>query len=61
MAEIKEIKKFHIFSAAYMRSAVGRSQYTGDGKQEIAFLGRSNVGKSSLTLAILSCRIMTRI
>ena len=48
MAEIKEIKKFHIFSAAYMRSAVGRSQYTGDGKQEIAFLGRSNVGKSSL-------------
>lgn len=48
MAEVKEIKKFHIFSAAYLRSAVGRSQYTGDGKREIAFLGRSNVGKSSL-------------
>ena len=48
MAEIKEIKKFHIFSAAYLRSAVGRSQYADDGKREIAFLGRSNVGKSSL-------------
>lgn len=48
MAEVKEIRKFHIFSAAYLRSAVGRSQYTGDGKREIAFLGRSNVGKSSL-------------
>lgn len=48
MAEIKEIGKFHIFSAAYLRSAVGRSQYASDGRPEIAFLGRSNVGKSSL-------------
>lgn len=48
MAEVKEIGKFHIFSSAYVRSAVGRSQYAGDGKPEIAFLGRSNVGKSSL-------------
>lgn len=48
MAEIREIKQFHIFSAAYLRSAVGRHQYVEDGKREIAFLGRSNVGKSSL-------------
>lgn len=48
MAEIKSIKKFHIFSSAYVRSAVGRSQYAEDGKREIAFIGRSNVGKSSL-------------
>lgn len=48
MAEIKERKNFHIFSAAYVRSAVGRGQYMTDGKKEIAFLGRSNVGKSSL-------------
>lgn len=48
MAEIKERNRFHIFSAAYIRSAVGRAQYVEDGKKEIAFLGRSNVGKSSL-------------
>lgn len=48
MAEIKEIKNFHILSAAYTRSAVGRSQYVEDEKPEIAFIGRSNVGKSSL-------------
>lgn len=48
MAEIKEIRKFHIVSAAYVRSAVNRSQHMTDGKPEIAFIGRSNVGKSSL-------------
>ncbi len=48
MAEIKDIAKFHIFSSAYFASAVNRSQYVTDGKKEIAFIGRSNVGKSSL-------------
>ena len=48
MAEIKDITKFHIFSSAYFASAVNRSQYVTDGKKEIAFIGRSNVGKSSL-------------
>lgn len=48
MAEIKDIAKFHIFSSAYFASAVNRSQYVADGKKEIAFIGRSNVGKSSL-------------
>ena len=48
MAEIKDIHKFHIFSSAYFASAVNRSQYVTDGKKEIAFIGRSNVGKSSL-------------
>ena len=48
MAEIKDITKFHIFSYAYFASAVNRSQYVTDGKKEIAFIGRSNVGKSSL-------------
>lgn len=40
--------EFHIFSSAYVRAAVNRSQYVNDGKKEIAFIGRSNVGKSSL-------------
>lgn len=48
MAEIKEQKAFHIFSASYVRSAVNRSQYVSDEKPEVAFIGRSNVGKSSL-------------
>lgn len=48
MAEIKDITKFHIVSSAYFASAVNRSQYVTDGKKEIAFIGRSNVGKSSL-------------
>ncbi len=46
MAEIKDITKFHIFSSAYFASAVNRSQYVTDGKKEIAFIGRSNVGKA---------------
>ena len=40
--------EFHIFSSAYVRAAVNRSQYVNDGRKEIAFIGRSNVGKSSL-------------
>ena len=48
MAEIKDTAAFHIVSSAYVRSAVNRSQYPDDLKPEIAFIGRSNVGKSSL-------------
>ena len=48
MSEIKDINAFHIFSSAYFASAVNKSQYVTDGKKEIAFIGRSNVGKSSL-------------
>lgn len=48
MAEIKTLNEFHIFSSAYVSAAVNSSQYVKDGKKEIAFIGRSNVGKSSL-------------
>ena len=48
MAEIKEVNSFHIFSSAYVCAAVNSSQYVKDEKKEIAFIGRSNVGKSSL-------------
>jgi GTP-binding protein len=48
VAEVKEMDEFHIFSSAYFSAAVNRSQYVKDGKKEIAFIGRSNVGKSSL-------------
>ena len=39
MAEIKDKKKFHIFSAAYIGSTVKTGEY--GGKKEIAFIGRS--------------------
>lgn len=48
MAEIKDKGKFHIFSSAYVKSAVNAKQYVEDEYDEIAFIGRSNVGKSSL-------------
>lgn len=44
----QKMDEFHIFSSAYFRAAVNRSQYVNDGRKEIAFIGRSNVGKSSL-------------
>src|SRR5215467_13056946 len=37
-----------IKSAVFVKSAAGREQGPNDGKPEIAFIGRSNVGKSSL-------------
>lgn len=48
LAEIKTLNEFHIFSSSYVRAAVNPSQYVKDEKKEIAFIGRSNVGKSSL-------------
>ena len=54
MAEIKDKKKFHIFSAAYIGSTVKTGEY--GGKKEIAFIGRSNVGKSSLINSLSGMR-----
>lgn len=54
MAEIKDMKKFHIFSAAYTGSSVKTGEY--GGKKEIAFIGRSNVGKSSLINSLCGMR-----
>ena len=59
MAEIKDIKKFHIFSAAYTGSAVKRGDF--GGKKEIAFIGRSNVGKSSLINSLSGVRKLAHV
>ena len=40
--------KLQIIQAKYTASAVRKDQYPTEGLPEIAFLGRSNVGKSSL-------------
>ncbi len=59
MAEIKDIKKFHILTAAYTGSAVKRGDF--GGKKEIAFIGRSNVGKSSLINSLSGVRKLAHV
>lgn len=42
-----------ITSAVFVKSAFDRSHWPDDGRRDIAFLGRSNVGKSSLINSLL--------
>ncbi len=43
-----------ILSAEFVTSAAGPKQFPADGRPQIAFAGRSNVGKSSLINALLN-------
>lgn len=61
MAEIKDKGKFHIFSSAYVKSAVNEKQYVEDEYDEIAFIGRSNVGKSSLINSLCGNKKLARV
>ena len=49
-----------VSSAEFVKSAFQESDWPGDAKPEIAFLGRSNVGKSSLINSLLMVRGLAR-
>jgi GTP-binding protein len=54
------VKCMKVVTAEFLKSAFKEADWPRDAKPEIAFLGRSNVGKSSLINSLLSVRGLAR-
>ena len=50
-----------ISKSEFIISAVKREQYPTDGRNEVAFVGRSNVGKSSIINALTNRRKLAKV
>ncbi len=57
---IPQAKRLKVDTAEFIRSAHGSGDYLRDGRPEIAFVGRSNVGKSSLLNRLLARKSLAR-
>jgi len=55
------LKQWDVIAAKYIASAVKGAQYPVPAMEEIAFIGRSNVGKSSLINSLTRCRSLARV
>lgn len=55
------MRQVTITQAAYVTSAVSKDQYPAERKKEIVFIGRSNVGKSSLINSLARVRNLARV
>jgi len=55
------LKQWDLITAKYLASAVNSAQYPVPPMEEIAFIGRSNVGKSSLINSLTRCRGLARV
>jgi GTP-binding protein len=56
-----EIKSFKIKSAKFVKGVVGEDEVLHDGRPQYAFIGRSNVGKSSLINTLTAQNDMARV
>ncbi len=61
MSQVKTVGNFNIFSATFVKSATSLSGLPEERLPQVAFLGRSNVGKSSLLNALMGEKNLVKV